>query len=176
MMVPVAPHSGENFAVHYGYKDFFTYIENLPEIVFADDVARVIDHMWVTNTNYTLTYYYKHAADDTANNCYCFIRGGDGSINAKDIASAYMNGGKLDEWKKIVESIKTAEPEVTIGIVGKYVELEDSYISIRESLLHGAADVGVNLKIEYISSDVDNLDETVLNGLDGILITVPIAI
>ena len=54
MMVPVAPHSGENFAVHYGYKDFFTYIENLPEIAFADDVARVIDHMYVTNTNYTL--------------------------------------------------------------------------------------------------------------------------
>jgi hypothetical protein len=54
MMVPVAPHSGENFVVHYGYKDFFNYIENLPEIVFADEVARVIDHMWVTNTNYTL--------------------------------------------------------------------------------------------------------------------------
>ena len=59
------------------------------------------------NTNYTLTYYYKHAADDTANNCYCFIRGGDGSINAKDIASAYMNGGKLDEWKKETISFRT---------------------------------------------------------------------
>ena len=54
MMVPVAPHSGENFAVHYGYKDFFTYIENLPEISFADGELRVIDHMYVTNTNYTL--------------------------------------------------------------------------------------------------------------------------
>ena len=53
-MVPVAPHSGENFVVHYGYKDFFTYIENLPEIYFADGEARVIDHMYVTNTNYTL--------------------------------------------------------------------------------------------------------------------------
>ena len=54
MMVPVAPHSGDNFVVHYGYKDFFTYIENLPEIVFADGESRVIDHMYVTNTNYTL--------------------------------------------------------------------------------------------------------------------------
>lgn len=53
-MVPVAPHSGDNFCVHYGYKDFFSYVENLPEIVFADDVARVIDHMYITNTNYTL--------------------------------------------------------------------------------------------------------------------------
>lgn len=53
-MVPVAPHSGNNFAVHYGYKDFFSYIENLPEISFGDGKARVIDHMYVCNTNYTL--------------------------------------------------------------------------------------------------------------------------
>ena len=53
-MVPVAPHSGNNFVVHYGYKDFFTYIENLPELYFADGEARVVDHMYVTNTNYTL--------------------------------------------------------------------------------------------------------------------------
>lgn len=53
-MVPVAPHSGNNFAVHYGYKDFFSYIENLPEISFGDGNARVIDHMYVCNTNYTL--------------------------------------------------------------------------------------------------------------------------
>lgn len=53
-MIPVAPHSGNNFAVHYGYKDFFSYVENLPEISFADVNARVIDHMYVINTNYTL--------------------------------------------------------------------------------------------------------------------------
>ena len=53
-MIPVAPHSGDNFCVHYGYKDFFTYIENLPEIAFGDGECRVIDHMYVTNTNYTL--------------------------------------------------------------------------------------------------------------------------
>ena len=40
MMIPVAPHSGDNFVVHYGYKDFFSYVENLPEIAFDDDVAR----------------------------------------------------------------------------------------------------------------------------------------
>ena len=54
MMVPAAPHSGDNFAVHYGYKDDKNYIENLPEFYFADGVARVIDHMYVINTNYTL--------------------------------------------------------------------------------------------------------------------------
>ncbi len=54
MMIPVAPHSGSNFAVHYGYKDDANYIENLPEISFADGETRVIDHMYVVNTNYTL--------------------------------------------------------------------------------------------------------------------------
>lgn len=54
MMTPVRAHSGNNFAVHYGYKDFFSYVTNLPEISFADGEARVIDHMYVTNTNYTL--------------------------------------------------------------------------------------------------------------------------
>ena len=54
LMAPAAPHSGENFIVHYGYKDFFNYIENLPELSFADEQPRVIDHMYVTNTLYTL--------------------------------------------------------------------------------------------------------------------------
>ena len=53
-MTPVPAHSGNNFAVHYGYKDFFTYVENLPEIRFENGEARVIDHMYVCNTNYTL--------------------------------------------------------------------------------------------------------------------------
>ena len=54
MMIPVKAHSGDNFCIHYGYKDDYSYIENLPEWLFADGEARVIDHMWVTNTNYTL--------------------------------------------------------------------------------------------------------------------------
>ena len=77
---------------------------------------------------------------------------------------------KLDEWRKIVESLRITDPEVTIGIVGKYVELEDSYISIRESLLHAAASIGVKAKIKYLSSDVDELDKDALAEFDGILI------
>ena len=62
------------------------------------------------NTNYTLTYYYKHAADDTANNCYCFVRGGDGTINATDIiGQAYMNGGNTAEWKRETITFRTGD-------------------------------------------------------------------
>ncbi|MEE0935982.1 MAG: CTP synthase [Methanobrevibacter sp.] len=80
------------------------------------------------------------------------------------------DSSKLDEWRKVVDSIKNADSEVTIGIVGKYVELEDSYISIRESLLHAAASIGVKANIKYLSSDVEQLDENELKEFDGILI------
>ncbi|MBE6806843.1 MAG: hypothetical protein E7527_02350 [Ruminococcaceae bacterium] len=64
------------------------------------------------NTNYTLTYYYKHAGDDTANNCYCFVRGGDGTINAAEIVGqAYMNGGNTTEWKKETISFRTGDSD-----------------------------------------------------------------
>ena len=67
LMVPVQPHSGDNFCVHYGYKDFYSYVENLPEIAFADGEARVIDHMWVTNTNYTLNQLYMGVKSEAGN-------------------------------------------------------------------------------------------------------------
>ena len=67
MMVPVQPHSGDNFSVHYGYKDFFTYIENLPELRFEDGEMHVIDHMYVTNTNYTLNQLYNGVKSEAGN-------------------------------------------------------------------------------------------------------------
>lgn len=68
LMIPVEAHSGNNFAVHFGYKDEESYIENLPEISFADGEARVIDHMWVTNTNYTLNQLYNGVKSEAGNN------------------------------------------------------------------------------------------------------------
>ena len=83
----------------------------------------------------------------------------------------------LGEWEEIVNSLKIQDPVVTIGIVGKYVELEDAYISIRESLHHAAAKNGVKMNIVYLSSDVDVENEEELktfqeelSKLDGILI------
>ncbi|WP_296794925.1 CTP synthase [uncultured Methanobrevibacter sp.] len=80
------------------------------------------------------------------------------------------DSSKLDDWARVVDSLKIQDPVVTIGIVGKYVELEDAYISIRESLQHAAASIGVKANIEYLSSDVDELDKDALSNFDGILI------
>ena len=66
-MTHVKAHSGDNFAVHYGYKDFFSYVENLPEISFADGEPRIIDHMYVTNTNYTLNQLYEGVMSEAGN-------------------------------------------------------------------------------------------------------------
>lgn len=67
MMIPVEAYSGSNFAVHYGYKDDQSFVENLPELSFGDDMARVIDHMWVTNTNYTLNQLYNGVKSEAGN-------------------------------------------------------------------------------------------------------------
>ena len=67
MMTPVKAHSGDNFAVHYGYKDFFSYVENLPELIFADGEKHVIDHMYVTNTNYTLNQLFNGVKSEAGN-------------------------------------------------------------------------------------------------------------
>ena len=80
------------------------------------------------------------------------------------------DSSKLNEWREVVNSLKIKDPMVNIGIIGKYVELEDSYISIRESLLHAAASIGVKANIMFLSSDVEELDPDAMAELDGILI------
>lgn len=54
LMTPIGAHSGKNFAVHYGYKDFMSMVEVLPSIEFAETGPHIIDHMYVTCTNYML--------------------------------------------------------------------------------------------------------------------------
>ncbi len=59
----------------------------------------------------------------------------------------------LSEWARRVNVMRTATECVRVGIVGKYVELRDSYISIRESLTHAAIAENVNLAVEWVSSE-----------------------
>ena len=79
---------------------------------------------------------------------------------------------KLDTWTDFLNNLKTAEKTVTIGLVGKYVELPDAYKSITESLLQAAAYHHRKLKLELIHSEkiTDGNVEELLCGLDGILV------
>ena len=78
----------------------------------------------------------------------------------------------LTEWRALVERIKHPAQEVTIGLVGKYVQLHDAYLSVAEALHHAGYELGAKVNIDWIDSEQitsENVDKT-LAGLDGILV------
>ncbi|MEN8235017.1 MAG: CTP synthase [Actinomycetota bacterium] len=79
---------------------------------------------------------------------------------------------QLDKWQTMVERMGSASETVTIGLVGKYIELPDAYLSVVESLRHSAAANGVKVDLKWIpAEEVDGLlAATHLEGLDGILV------
>ena len=58
----------------------------------------------------------------------------------------------LEAWRWMVNELEREKPKVRIGLVGKYVELHDAYISVREALRHAALYAGVDVEIEWISA------------------------
>lgn len=78
----------------------------------------------------------------------------------------------LDNWKNFLLKLKAPKHEVTIGLVGKYVELKDSYKSISESFIHAGVANETKVNIKWIHSEKitrANIDKQ-LSGLDGILV------
>ncbi|MCB0208487.1 MAG: CTP synthase [Anaerolineae bacterium] len=79
----------------------------------------------------------------------------------------------LTEWRQMVDHIKKPKPRrVTIGVVGKYVDLEDAYISVYEALHHAANHHDCELDIEWIpSEDLERLRQiNQLEKVDGIIV------
>ena len=80
---------------------------------------------------------------------------------------------QLQQWSKMVDTIKNAEQEIKIGIVGKYIELHDSYKSIYEALCHGGIAHKTRIHLEKIDSEHLDTEEKLaqqLEPLDAILI------
>jgi CTP synthase len=78
----------------------------------------------------------------------------------------------LAGWKAIIDRAASLEDEVRIALVGKYVQLEDAYLSVVEALRHSGIHHGCRVKIEWIDSETvgePEVDE-LLRGVDGILI------
>jgi CTP synthase len=78
----------------------------------------------------------------------------------------------LDNWKEFLTRLKNPKSEVTIGLVGKYVELKDSYKSISESFIHAGVsnEAKVNLKWIHSESITSENSKEKLEGLDGVLV------
>ena len=60
---------------------------------------------------------------------------------------------KMQEWRELVENIKAPKPELVVGLVGKYVELHDAYMSVAESLRHAGWFHNVDVRIKWINSE-----------------------
>ena len=81
-------------------------------------------------------------------------------------------GPDLTAWDARVSRIDTPSQRVRVGVVGKYVELRDSYLSIREALLHAGASLDTRVIVDWIPSEsLSGQDPaSLLEDLDGILI------
>lgn len=77
----------------------------------------------------------------------------------------------LSDWEQVLYQQANTTGEVTIGMVGKYVELHDAYKSVNEALKHGGLKNRLQVHIKYIDSeDVEVKGTAVLAGLDAILV------
>ena len=79
---------------------------------------------------------------------------------------------QIDKWRQLVSVLHSPRRKVRIAIVGKYVELTDSYISIKEALVHAGMHLGTQVEISWVSAeDVMSKEEAnLLPGVDGLLV------
>ena len=78
----------------------------------------------------------------------------------------------LTKWKNFLKNLNEPKQSVEIGLIGKYVELKDSYISIAESLIHAGAFNKTKINLHWIHSSKieDNSSDEILNKMDGIIV------
>ena len=78
----------------------------------------------------------------------------------------------LTEWRALVERIHHRRRSVTIGLVGKYVQLHDAYLSVAEALRHAGYDLGARIDIRWIDAETltpENI-ASALSDVDGVLV------
>ena len=79
---------------------------------------------------------------------------------------------RLEEWRSMVEEIISPKPRLPIAIVGKYVQLHDAYISVREALSHAAVSLGYDIDVHWVNSEDLEKPGTqdMLDGMAGIVV------
>jgi len=98
----------------------------------------------------------------------------DEGLDKRVIEKLKLNAGEadLDRWKGFVEAVRNPSTQITVALVGKYVEHHDAYKSIVEALIHGGAVNDCEVNIRWIQSDdltAENVDEK-LKGVSGVLV------
>ena len=89
-----------------------------------------------------------------------------------DLLNIWARSPVLEDWYKIVKSIKEPKFSVTIAIVGKYVDLTESYKSLNEALCHGGIPNDCRVNLEFVDSEKITTDncKDILGNADGILV------
>jgi len=97
-------------------------------------------------------------------------------LDDRVIKKLKLTGGSpspdLESWKDFLGRLKNPTEEVTIALVGKYVELPDAYKSINESFIHAGAQNECKVTVRSIQSEHINVDNVaqLLHGVDGVLV------
>jgi CTP synthase len=91
------------------------------------------------------------------------------------IKSLHLKATQTPDWKpwrKLVKDVRTSKPTVKVALVGKYVELHDAYMSVREALKHAALAQGVEVEIGWVhSADLEkNKGWEIIQNADAILV------
>ena len=85
-----------------------------------------------------------------------------------------LDGAKppeLEGWQEVVEDIRRPKPPVRVGLVGKYVDLRDAYLSVREALHHAGLRYDVAVEIDWIDSEqIERRGKERFEGLHGIVV------
>ncbi len=77
----------------------------------------------------------------------------------------------LGDWQRVVDAIERPEHEVTIAMVGKYVDLTDAYKSLNEALLHAGIHSATRIDLRFVDSeDIEARGTQILDGVDAILV------
>ena len=77
----------------------------------------------------------------------------------------------LTEWRQVVSAKANPDGQVDIAMVGKYVQIRDSYLSLHEALMHGGLKSRTRVNIHYIeSTDIEQHGTQMLQGMDAILV------
>ncbi len=94
---------------------------------------------------------------------------GDYLVERLGLAGAHAPN--LDNWRAVVEDIRRPKRPVRIGMVGKYVELRDAYLSVREALHHAGLRYDVSVEIDWIDAEeIERHGVGRLEGLEGIVV------
>jgi len=89
-----------------------------------------------------------------------------------ELLNIWTRAPHLEPWEEVVRKLKNPEKETTIAIVGKYVDLEDSYKSLNEALIHGGIANNARVNLKFIDSETitaENVDDLLKEG-NGVLV------